>query len=65
MADYRVISDVSTSLAMLLDQGPSKPPLTEGNDHADEVQASLSHFGSNGPVTSAPDHADSHLRRTR
>ena len=45
--------------------GALRSLVTEGRDHADELLASLAHFASNGPVTSAPDFADSHLWRTR
>ena len=74
MADYGVISDVSTSLVTLLDQDLRETPLNARAQLYDLSKAAIRqtryqprspHFANNGPVTPAPDHADSHLRRTR
>ena len=50
---------------------PAKAPallqslVTEGSDHADEARTLLARFASNGPVTPARDHADSHPKEDR
>jgi hypothetical protein len=44
---------------------PQLSLVTEGSDHADEARRLLASFASNGPVTPARDHADSHPKEDR